>query len=134
MEDYNDDDLLEQKLDAFNEKLEEALNNSLKKIKNKIESTTKELKEKAYELIEKRKNFIKKFLVEQKYNLIPKIHLKPNQNLQFNPFINVILFSLANLETFTEFCLEDNYKESLKNIPGNKKEYFIVPFIYFIKN
>lgn len=130
----DNDDLLKQKLEAINKESEEAMKNSLNNIKKKIETTTKELKEKAYERIERREKFIKKFFVEPKYNLIPKIYLKPHQNLQINTFINVILFSLANLETFTEFCLEENYKEILKNLPGKKEESFIVSFISFLKN
>ena len=131
MEDNED---LQEKLEAVNKELKEAMENSLNYIKNKIEVTSKELKENAYERIERRERFIKKFFLEKKYNLIPKIYLKSHQNLQINTFINVVLFSLANLETFTEFCLEENYKEILKKLPGKKEESFIVSFISFIKD
>ena len=87
--------------------------------------------------IQKKKIFIKKFF-EKEYNMIPKIQLIPDNTNDLNYFINAILLMLANLETISQFCLEEKYKEITRKLPQKNDDYFIVLFIFnqfcFLKN
>lgn len=131
--DLIDDDELNQKLQSINKKIDEDLNKSCQSVLQKIDEIKYKLSDNSISFIQEKKIFLRKFY-EKKYNIIPKIQMIPeNNDNHLNYFINVVLFILANIETLSQFCLEEKYKEILKKL-GNNETHFITLFIDLIKN
>ena len=125
------DDELNKKLKAIKKQIDEGIKNSFKNSAQKTEEIKNELINNYNFGIQEKKIFIKKFF-EKEYNMIPKIQLIPDNMNDLNYFINAILLMLANLETISQFCLEEKYKEITRKLPQKNDDYFIVLFI--IKN
>ena len=127
------DDELNKKLKAIKKQIDEGIKNSFKNSAQKTEEIKNELIKNHNFGIQEKKIFIKKFF-EKEYNMIPKIQLIPDNMNDLNYFINAILLMLANLETISQFCLEEKYKEITRKLPQKNDDYFIVLFIDFVKN
>ena len=121
-----DDNEIKQKLENINEKIRESLDHISNEVGKKIEAAKQQIKSR----VKQKHNFNK---ILKDYREIPNIQMMPNTQDNFNYIINPILFSLANLEIISQFCLLDDQerKELMKRI-GN--EYFITKFIDLMKN
>ena len=126
------DDELNQKLLSINKKNIDAFNKSCQNVFQKIDEIKYKLSDNAISFIQEKKHFLRQFY-EKRYNIIPKIQMIPEDNNNLNYFFNVVFFILANIETLTQFCLEEKYKEILKKL-GNNGNHFITLFIDLIKN
>ena len=126
IENIYDNNEIKQKLENINEKIRESLDNISNEVGKNIEAAKQQIKSR----VKQKHNFNK---ILKAYREIPNIQMLPNIQDNFNYIINPILFSLANLEIITQFCLLDDQerKELMKRI-GN--EYFITKFIDLMKN
>ena len=127
MEDNIDKEFLE-KLEDINKKMNEALQASSITISQKIETTKQQLKKR----INVKKIFYKNIM---KYRDIPNIQMVPNYDSILNYLINPTLFVLANLETITEFSLEEtNERKELMMQFRGVNNHFLPIFIDLMKN
>ena len=126
IENIDDNNEIKQKLENINEKIRESLDNISNEVGKNIEAAKQQIKSR----VKQKHNFNK---ILKAYREIPNIQMLPNIQDNFNYIINPILFSLANLEIITQFCLlDDQERKELMKRMGN--EYFITKFIDLMKN